>query len=107
MPTPIEQLRKVQDQILETIASFQKPVVETVGKVADRLESVVPETPGVPYGEKLPAIDEIVEAQFSFAEKLLAQQREFTAALLAALKPVSDKVGEAPKPKSTKTAAAA
>lgn len=107
MPTPLDQLTKVQDQILEAIASFQKPVVETVGKVAERLEDVVPETPAVPYGEKLPAIDELVEAQFSFAEKLLAQQKEFTSSLLQAFKPVSDKVVVEAKPKAKPAKAAA
>lgn len=92
MPTATETLTKIQDQILETIASIQKPVVEGVEKLADRAESVVPEVPSVPGSDKLPTVNEIVALQFVFAEKILAQQKDFTTALLEAIKPVSDKV---------------
>ena len=108
MPTATQTLTKVQDQILETIASFQKPVVESVQKLADRAENIVPEVPTVPGSEKLPTVNEIVALQFVFAEKFLAQQKDFTNALLKAVKPVSDKVTltEAkPKAKATKAAA--
>lgn len=106
MATSTEQLTKLQEQILDTIASFQKPVVEAVRKIAERAEGVVPETPAVPYGDKLPSVDELVETNFDFAHKLLAQQKEFAGALLAAAKPVSDKVvvEAKPKPKATKAA---
>ena len=114
MPTPTDQLIKVQDQILETLASIQKPVLDAVKKIAERAESVVPEVPAVPGSDKLPAmpaVDEIIVNQFGFAEKLLTQQKDFTTALIAAVKPVSDKVTlvptEAkPKPKAAPKAAA-
>ena len=108
MPTPTEQLVKVQDQILETLASIQKPVVEAVEKLAKRAESVVPEVPVLPGTDKLPTVDVLVATQFKFAEKLMTQQKEFTTALLEAVKPVSDKVivTEA-KPKVAKATKAA
>lgn len=108
MSTATEQLIKVQDQILETIASIQKPVVEAVKKLADRAESVVPEVPAVPGSDKLPTVNELIANQFVFAEKVLAQQKSFTTELLEAVKPVSDKVELAeakPKAKATKAAA--
>ena len=112
MPTATEQLIKVQDKILETLASVQKPVVEAVSKLADRAESVVPEIPAVPGSEKLPTlptIDELIVNQFAFAEKVLTQQKDFTNALLEAVKPISDKVTvvaeSKPKTKATPKAA--
>ena len=64
---------------------------------------------------QLPATSEIIENVFAFADKLLASQREFTAAILEAAKPVygaADKViknGSQAKPAApaAKTSAAA
>lgn len=92
MPTAVEQLTKLQEQILETIASFQKPIVETVERVAERAEGSVPEAPSLPYGEHLPSADELLEANFGFVEKLVVQQKDFAKALFAAARPVSAKV---------------
>jgi hypothetical protein len=100
MANATEQITKVQDQILETLASIQKPVVDLVKKVAERAEAVVPEVPAVPGSEKLPTVDELIVSQFAFAEKLLTQQKDFTNALLEAVKPVSDKVIVEAKPKA-------
>ena len=109
MPTATEQLVKVQDTILDTIASIQKPVVDAVEKLAKRAESVVPEVPAVPGAEKLPTVDVLVANQFKFAEKLLTQQKDFTTALLEAVKPVADKIvaTEDTKPKIAKATKAA
>jgi hypothetical protein len=106
MPTATESLIKVQDQVLETLASIQKPVLDAVKKLAERAESVVPEIPAVPGSDKLPAmptVDELIVNQFAFAEKFLTQQKDFTTALLEAVKPVSEKVTAVttePKPKA-------
>ena len=109
MANATEQITKVQDQILETLASIQKPVVDLVKKAAERAESVVPEVPAVPGTDRLPTVNELIVTQFAFAEKLLTQQKDFTNALLEAVKPVSDKVivAEAkPKAKPAATKAA-
>jgi hypothetical protein len=105
MSTATEQLTKVQDQILETLASIHKPIVDAVKSLADRAESVVPDVPAVPGTESLPTVDEIVINQFGFAEKLLEQQKEFTSALIEAVKPVADKVVTPAAPAKSKTKA--
>lgn len=108
MTTATETLVKVQDQILDTLASIQKPVVEAVKKLADRAEDLVPEVPAVPGSDRIPTVNELIANQFVFAEKVLAQQKSFTTDLLKAVKPVSDKVELAeakPKAKATKAAA--
>lgn len=108
MATATDTLVKVQDQILETLASIQKPVLDAVTKLADRAGSVVPEVPAVPGADRLPTVDELIVNQFAFAEKVLTQQKDFTAELIKAVKPVSAKltsVDSKPKPRSTKAAA--
>lgn len=108
MATATETLVKVQDQILETLASIQKPVLDAVTKLADKAESVVPEVPAVPGTDRLPTVDELIVNQFAFAEKVLTQQKDFTAQLIKAVKPVSNKLASVdakPKTRTTKAAA--
>lgn len=109
MPTVTESLTKVQDQILETIANFQQPVVDLVKKVSETVEGRLPELPELSLIENLPSAQELVDNQFTFAEKLLKAQHEFATAVLEAAKPVTTKVVPEPKPapKKSKTAAAA
>jgi len=107
MATATDTLVKVQDQILETLASIQKPVVDAVTKLADKAESVVPEVPGVPGADRLPTVDELIVNQFAFAEKVLELQKDFTNELIKAVKPVSSKlvaVDAKPKARTTKAA---
>jgi hypothetical protein len=105
MATATDTLVKVQDQILETLAAIQKPVIEAVTKLADKAESVVPEVPGVPGTDRLPTVDELIVNQFAFAEKVLTQQKDFTTKLIKAVKPVSSKlVAVETKPSATKAA---
>jgi hypothetical protein len=107
MATATDTLVKVQDQILETLASIQKPVLEAVTKLADKAESVVPEVPSVPGADRLPTVDELIVNQFAFAEKVLTLQKDFTAELIKAVKPVSSKlVSVETKPKARTTKAA-
>jgi hypothetical protein len=107
MATATETLVKVQDQILETLASIQKPVVDAVTKLADKAEGVVPEVPAVPGADRLPTVDELIVNQFAFAEKVLTLQKQFTNDLLEAVKPVSSKLTTVDaKPKAAPKAAA-
>jgi hypothetical protein len=105
MSTATDQLTNVEEKILETLATIQKPIVDAVGRLAERAENYVPE---LPRSESLPAFDELILTQFGFAEKLLANQRDFVNKLLDAIKPVSTKVATEPtsKPKSTTAKAA-
>jgi hypothetical protein len=103
MPSATAQLTKVEDQILETLSTLQKPVVDAVKTLAEKAEGYVPE---VPRSESLPAIDELIVSQFAFIEKLLANQKNFANALIEAIKPVSAKVAAETKTKAKSTKAA-
>lgn len=89
MTTATEQLTKVEDHIIETLTSLQRPVVDAVKSLAEKAEGYVPEVPG---NDTRPGIDRLVLSQFTFAEKLLANQKDFAGALLDAIRPVSTKV---------------
>jgi hypothetical protein len=102
MAAATEQLTKVEDQILETLTSLQKPVVDALGRLAEKAESYVPEVGKI---ESLPTIDEFITTQFAFIEKLVANQKEFVDSVLNAIKPVTDKV--AAEAKSVRPAAQA
>ena len=107
MTSATEQIIKVEDQILETITNLQKPVLDAVKNLAEKIEGRVPEVPG---SDSLPEIDldELIHSQFAFAEKLLANQKAFANALIETVKTVSAKA-TAPaakaKPKTTTKAA--
>ncbi len=109
MPTVTDNLTKLQEQILEVISNFQQPVVDLVKKVSEAVEGRIPELPELSVMESLPSAQELVDNQFSFAEKLLKTQHDFANAVIEAAKPVTTKVAPEPKPapKKTKTAAAA
>jgi cysteinyl-tRNA synthetase len=103
----ISTLTDVQDKVLEAVTSTQEPVVNFVKKVVELAESRVPELK-LSLNDNLPQIHEVVELEFAFAEKLLKNQHAFANDLVAAVKPVTEKVVDtkaAPaKPKAPKAA---
>jgi hypothetical protein len=104
----VERLTEVQDKIVEAVASFQDPVVDTVRKGVDLVEERIPELPAEKVTAKLPTAREVVENQYEFATRMLEVSRDFTLAVLGALEPVTDKVvkAEPTKPKSAARKAA-
>jgi hypothetical protein len=105
MPSATEQLTKVEDQILDTLSNLQKPVLDAVKTIAEKVEGYVPEVPG---SDNLSDIDELVLSQFAFIEKLVANQKDFALSVIETIKTVTAKP-EAPKAKAktTKPATAA
>ena len=104
MPTATEQITKVEDQLLETLTRLQTPVIDALKTVVEKVESRVPEVPGT---HNLPDLDELVQSQFLFVEKLIANQKAFATALIEAVKPATPKAA-APKakPRTSTTKAA-
>jgi len=106
MSNATDKLTEVEDQVLESIVSTQEPVLTVVKKAVELTESRVPELK-IKLNENLPQIHELVDLQFSFAEKILQSQHKFVNDILEAIKPVTDKVVEVkatPKPKAAKAA---
>ena len=114
MANATEMFTGLEDQVLETVKQGQEAVVKAVRTWADATKNLIPDLPPLPFADQLPNTSEIVENAFAFADKLLASQREFVAAVLDAAKPVygaADKAIKNGAPKATapasKTSAAA
>ncbi|MGH2650867.1 MAG: hypothetical protein ACRDHK_06610 [Actinomycetota bacterium] len=105
MATATEMFSALEDQVLETVRQSQEAVVKAVKTWAEAGKSIVPDLPPLPFADQLPNTVDIVENAFNFADKLLAVQREFAAAILEAAKPVLGKA-EAPKTTNSRSTAA-
>ncbi len=103
MATATEMISALEDQVLETVRQSQEAVVKAVKTWAEAGKSIVPDLPPLPFADQLPNTVDIVENAFEFADKLLAAQRDFAAAVLEAAKPVIGKA-ETPKTNSRSTA---
>ena len=88
MATATEMITGLEDQVLETVKQGQEAVVKAVRTWADASKSLIPDLPPLPCADQLPNTSDIIENTFAFADKLLASQREFVAAILDAVKPV-------------------
>jgi hypothetical protein len=115
MATATDMITGLEDQILESVKQGQEAIVKAVRTWADTSKNLIPDLPPLPFADQLPNVSDLVENGFAFADKLIAAQREFAAAILDAAKPVyaaTDKAvknGAQAKPgtPATKTSAAA
>jgi hypothetical protein len=80
--------KTAQEQTLKSVKQSQDVVVEAVRTWASAVEKALPETPAIPFADKLPTPQAIVKATFDFAEELLKAQREFIENLLDAATPL-------------------
>src|ERR671926_1215464 len=88
MATATEMFTGLEDQVLETVKQGQEAIVKAVRTWADASKNLIPDLPPLPFAYQLPNVSELVENGFAFADKLIASQREFAAAILEAAKPV-------------------
>ena len=73
------------DQFLSTLAEGQETFLKSLATI-----STPPPPPAIPaFATALPTIQEVTEANFSFAQKLLKQQKDFVEKLVAATTPAS------------------
>lgn len=85
--TVTEITENVQAQVLEALKQYQDLVVEAVRGAADTVEEVIPNRPEIPFADQLPKPSELAGNVFDFAEKLLANQREFVTNVLGVAEP--------------------
>ena len=89
MTSTMEAVTSIEDQVLEAITSVQEPVVGLVGKVAEYVAGVLPdELPELPFAEQIPSLNEVVESNFAFAQRLLDANKDFANAILDAVAPL-------------------
>jgi hypothetical protein len=106
MSTITEKIAELEGQVVETVKSFQEPVVESVTRVVTFVDEKLPELPKVEALGKLPKADEVIDQQFVFAGQLLEAQRDFVKAIVVALEPLTSQLRpSAPKVKVAKAKA--
>jgi hypothetical protein len=107
MANATDMLSSVEDQVLETVKQGQEAIVKAVRTWADASKNLIPDLPALPFADQLPGTSEMVENAFAFADKLIASQREFAAAVLEAAKPVFGATDKAVKNGAVKVGPAA
>jgi hypothetical protein len=90
----------VQHQLLEALKQYQDLLLEGVRGAAETVDEIVPVRPELPFAHQLPRPTELAGNVFDFAEKLLANQREFVTNVLDVAEPYV--TGKQP-PKKTAT----
>jgi hypothetical protein len=89
---------ELQDEFLSTLRKGQGIAVDAVKTLVEAIEFVTPAMPGyrVPLAHRLPTPHEMVAHSNEFAEKLLANQRQFADEVIDAASPLLP--GESSKP---------
>lgn len=111
MSTVIEKLAEQQDKALELWSGLQKPVIDGVRRtrtvIGERAATLplAERFPKLTLPAELPDAREVLRAQFSFAEKVLASNKQFALGLVDAVSPLPAKI--APKVAPTVSAARA
>lgn len=103
MPTILETVTEYEDKALELLTQLQAQVLEVVKKAVDALDDRLPELPEVPYLDQLPTLSQVVDTQFAFSKKLLANNEKFAKNLVKTVKPLTRDAAPA-KPAATKAA---
>jgi hypothetical protein len=77
------------DQYLASLAEIQENFLKAMTALAARFTPVTPVAPPAFVAPELPTAQELTEAAFAFAQKLLKQQKTFAEKLLAASAPAA------------------
>jgi hypothetical protein len=101
--TVLETAATVQDQILDAIKASQDAVVSAVDTVAERATPITEKLPAAPFADRLPKPVDVIDNYFSFAQKLLASQKDFVLKLAESSSPAKS-AKPASKPAAKKTA---
>jgi hypothetical protein len=74
------------DQYLATVAEMQDSFLKSMTPYTQMM-STMPQTPASEYFPEMPTLAEIAEANFSFANKFLKQQKKFAEKFFAVATP--------------------
>jgi hypothetical protein len=100
MATDLKELTTAaQENILSVMKMTQTSMLEAVKTVVDTVDKFTPDfpIPAIPGLDMLPSPTEGLTMTFSFAEKILENQKEFASSLVAALSPAPAKVTKVAK----------
>ena len=100
MPSVNEVLSGLQDQVIDLLKTIQEPTVDAVETVAETVEGILPDDrPALPFVDSLPnpaesiekafgVAEQFVDGQHDFVKAILANQRDFSKAIVDALSPL-------------------
>jgi hypothetical protein len=83
--------RDLQDEILKLIRASQDAVVDALQAWTATVQSVTPDFPkmNLPYADRLPKPETVVNGAYDFAEQLLSAQRKFANDVLQVAAPLT------------------
>jgi hypothetical protein len=99
----LETAANAQDQVLDAINTSQNALLSAVKAVAENTAPLTDKLPAAPFANQLPDEVDVVNTAFGFAEKLLANQKEFTTKLIEAYRPATSAT-KSPSKSTTKAA---
>ncbi len=80
------------------LSRIQDLQVSAVHRMSEAVARLVPSLPRPALADRLPSAKRLVDDNFDRARRLLENQRRFTLALVAAVEPVTRKVGARERP---------
>lgn len=83
MTTVLEVTETVQNGVLKVVETSGQWTLGALRTTASAFDGVAPAIPALPYADKLPTPEQVVDTSFRFAERLLGAQRSFVAGLAA------------------------
>jgi hypothetical protein len=95
----LETVTTVQDQLLDAVKAGQAKVLSAVDTLADSATPIIDKLPAAPFADRLPNPVDLIDNYFSFAQKLLANQKDFTLKLAESYNPAK------PGPRAARKAA--
>jgi hypothetical protein len=86
----------LQDEILKLIRTSQDAVVDALQAWTATVQSITPDFPKVnlPYADRLPKPETLVNGAYDFAEQLLSAQRKFANDVLQVAAPFASQGDE-------------
>jgi hypothetical protein len=79
----------VPELVLEAVTTAQDAVWSTLESVAQSVTPLTEQLSDAPFADQFPDPGRILDSAFGFAEKFLANQRQFTVALVDACRPAA------------------
>ena len=110
MSKVITTVSEYEDKVLELITKVQGQVLDYVKQAVDFVDGRVSEVelpfelPKIEILDEVPTLSEVVDTQFAFSKKLLANQEKFAKNVVKAVKPLTREAK--PKAKTPKATAA-
>jgi hypothetical protein len=77
----------VPDQILDAIKVGQDAILSVVDSLVERASPITEKLPASPFADQLPNLVEVTENGYTFAQKLLASQKDFALKLAQVYSP--------------------